>query len=128
MIGSLILLVIISCFHGKYVIWFVYTILQALGIANLAINMVKYKYGELKMKTTIEIPEKLFRQAKSRAALEGLSLREFFLRGLQLALQAQPEATSKRRANFPLVKTQLGAPHLTDEQVAEALNTDEDIL
>jgi hypothetical protein len=80
------------------------------------------------MKTTIEIPEKLFRQAKSRAALEGLSLRELFLRGLQLALQSPPEATGMRRVNFPLVKTRLGTPHLTDEQVAEALNTDEDLL
>ena len=79
------------------------------------------------MKTTIEIPEKLFRQAKSQAALEGLSLREFFLRGLQLALQTPPKTTGQRRANFPLVKTQLGAPRLTDEQVAEALDADEDI-
>ena len=79
------------------------------------------------MKTTIEIPEKLFRQAKSRAALEGLSLRELFLRGLQLALQSQPETTSKQRVDFPLVRTRLGAPHLTDQQVEEALNTDEDL-
>lgn len=80
------------------------------------------------MKTTIEIPEKLFRQAKARAALEGLSLREFFLRGLQMALQSQAKSISNQRANFPLVRTRLEAPHLTDEQVAEALNSAEDMI
>ena len=79
------------------------------------------------MKTTIEIPEKLFRQAKSRAALEGLSLREFFLRGLQLALKSQPETENSQRVSFPVVRTGKESPHLTDEQVAEALNTDEDL-
>ena len=79
------------------------------------------------MKTTIEIPEKLFRQAKSRAALEGLSLREFFLRGLQLALQSQPETANRKRASFPVVRAGKGSPRLTDEQVADALNTDEDL-
>lgn len=79
------------------------------------------------MKTTIEIPEKLFRQAKSRAAVEGLSLREFFLRGLQLALKSQPETVNRKRVSFPVVRTGKGSPHLTDEQVADALNTDEDL-
>ena len=54
------------------------------------------------MKTTIEIPEKLFRQAKSRAALEGLSLREFFLRGLRLALQSPSGSPNRTRTAFPL--------------------------
>jgi hypothetical protein len=79
------------------------------------------------MKTTIEIPEKLFRQAKARAAEEGLSLRDLFLRGLRLALQSQPLTASRPRVAFPLVQTSQDARHLTDEQVAAALNTDEDL-
>ena len=80
------------------------------------------------MKTTVEIPDKLFRQAKSRAALEGLSLREFFLRGLQLAIQSPTEQASRPQVSFPLVRTQQASARLTDEMVAEALNTDEDLI
>ena len=80
------------------------------------------------MKTTVEIPEKLFRQAKARAAMEGLPLREFFLRGLQMAIQSPASQASRQRAKFPLVSASQGAACLTDEQVAAALNTDEDLI
>ena len=78
------------------------------------------------MKTTIEIPETLFRQAKARAAIDGLSLRELFVRGLQLTLQTPPAAQTKHKANFPLIRASENAPRLTDEQVAAALNTEDD--
>ncbi len=42
------------------------------------------------MKTTVEIPDVLFREAKAYAARHGLALREVFGRGLQLALQEKP--------------------------------------
>jgi len=80
------------------------------------------------MKTTIEIPEKLFRQAKSRAAMEGLSLREFFLRGLQLALQTHPDQAARERVAFPILRADRGHPRLTDEQVSAVLNSDEDLV
>ncbi len=79
------------------------------------------------MKTTIEIPEKLFRKVKARAALEGISLREFVLRGLQLAIQNPSEQVIHRRVNFPLIPADQNQPRLTDEQVYEALNADEDL-
>ncbi len=79
------------------------------------------------MKTTIEIPEKIFRQAKSRAALEGISLKEFFLRGLQLAIQSRPgQQLSPNRITFPLVKTTQENPALTDDQVYAELDKDEE--
>jgi hypothetical protein len=80
------------------------------------------------MKTTIEIPEKLFREAKARAAMEGLSLREFFLRGLKLALQTDSAQTPRERVAFPIVRSKHGLARLTDEQVAAALNSDKDLL
>jgi hypothetical protein len=80
------------------------------------------------MKTTIEIPEPLFRKAKARAAMEGLSLREFFIRGLKLALQSPPQAQPKQRVQFPLIRADQDAPYLTDELVAAALDTDEDLI
>jgi hypothetical protein len=79
------------------------------------------------MKTTIEIPETLFRQAKARAAMDGLSLRDLFVRGLQLALQTPPAAQPKRKANFPFIRASENAPRLTNEQVTAVLNTEEDL-
>ncbi len=80
------------------------------------------------MKTTIEIPDPLFRQAKARAALEGISLRDLFLRGLQLSLQTPSAASARQRASFPLIRAAQPAPPLTDEQVYAALNSDEGLL
>jgi hypothetical protein len=82
---------------------------------------------ERKTKTTVEIPEKLFRRAKARAALEGISLREFVLRGLQLAIQSPSPQIPLKRVAFPLIRASQDSPHLTDEMVAEALDSDEDI-
>ena len=79
------------------------------------------------MKTTVEIPDPLFRQAKAKAAKDGLTLRDLFVRGLQLAVQTPAAPTTKRRAEFPLVHALKNAPPLTDEQVYAALNTDEGI-
>lgn len=80
------------------------------------------------MKTTIEIPEKLFRQAKMRAALEGVSLRELFLRGLQLALRSPSVDLNRPRTTFPLIRATQSQARLTDKQVAAAQDTDEDLL
>ncbi len=79
------------------------------------------------MKTTIEIPEPLFRQAKARAAMDGLTLRDLFVRGLQLAVQT-PSSTTKQRAAFPLIRAAKSAPPLTDEQIYTLLNTDEGLV
>ena len=42
------------------------------------------------MKTTIEIPDPLFRKAKSQAAERGQSLKEFVAEALQQKLAAKP--------------------------------------
>jgi len=80
------------------------------------------------MKTTVEIPEKLFRQAKSRAAMEGISLREFLLRGLRLALRSPSADLDRPRITFPLIRTSHPSSRLTDDQVTAAQDTDEDLI
>ena len=42
------------------------------------------------MKTTIEIPEALFRKAKSKAAERGQTLKDFLTEALQEKLEAKP--------------------------------------
>ncbi len=47
-----------------------------------------------KVKTTIDIPEPLYRQAKIRAVEQSTSLKEILLRGLQRELREQPGAAA----------------------------------
>ncbi|MCI0347963.1 MAG: hypothetical protein L0Z53_00930 [Acidobacteriales bacterium] len=54
------------------------------------------------MKTTLEIPEPLFKQVKARAALEGLKLKDVVASALNGYLK-RPKASSKKRCPFPLV-------------------------
>jgi hypothetical protein len=57
------------------------------------------------LKTTVEIPDDLFRQAKARAALEGVRLRDFVEHGLRLALVEPMAVAPHRRAAFPLIRS-----------------------
>ena len=75
------------------------------------------------MKTTVEIPDELFRQAKARAALEGIKLKDLMVRGLQLALET-PNTTGHRTV-FPIIKSNR-RDVLTVEQVQAALHGEED--
>ena len=72
------------------------------------------------MRTTIELPDELLTCAKSRAALEGISLKEFFVQAIQQKLE--PEKKKIRRA--PPEIGSVDAPRiglLTPEQVDEAM-------
>ncbi len=46
------------------------------------------------MKTTIEIPDRIFRKAKSKAAERGLTLKQFVTEALQEKLAAGPRGPS----------------------------------
>jgi len=71
------------------------------------------------MRTTIELPDELLTQAKSKAALAGVSLRQFFVEAIELKLTP---ASGKTRRTPPSV----GGPNaprlgvLTAEQLDEA--------
>jgi hypothetical protein len=59
------------------------------------------------MKTTVELPDPLYRQAKAEAALRGLKLKELVEEGLRLVLNA-PADTSRRPDLAGLMKHALG--------------------
>ncbi|MFN8491835.1 MAG: hypothetical protein U0350_29815 [Caldilineaceae bacterium] len=72
------------------------------------------------MKTTIEIPNELFRQAKAKAALAGIPLKDLVVYGLQLALEKPIGPIQCQRTTFPLIKAKDKSRLLTDEDVAAA--------
>lgn len=77
------------------------------------------------MKTTVEIPDDLFRQVKARAALEGVRLRDLVEHGIRLALAEPLDPAPGHRTAFPLIKSRESTP-LDAESVAAALAELED--
>ena len=72
------------------------------------------------MRTTVELPDELLRQAKRCAAAAGISLREFFVEAIELKLA--PPKPKVRRA--PPEIGSADAPRigvLTAEQIDEAM-------
>ena len=49
------------------------------------------------MRTTVDIPDPLYRALKKKAAHEGHSVKELVLRGVELELGSKPMARRKRR-------------------------------
>ncbi len=74
------------------------------------------------MRTTVELPDELLRQAKARAALQGRALKDLVAEGLRLVLQ-NPVARSpalSRRTEFPIIKPKDPARKLTQEMAGAA--------
>jgi hypothetical protein len=56
------------------------------------------------MRTTVDIPDPLYRQLKSRAAREGCSVRQPILRGIEGEMQAVGKCRRKR-ISLPLIRS-----------------------
>jgi len=75
------------------------------------------------MRTTVELPDELFRQAKASAALQGRAPEGFGGEGLKLVLQGTKTSASptpSRRTEFPIIKAKDPTRRLTPEMVASA--------
>ncbi len=75
------------------------------------------------MRTTVELPDELFRQAKASAALQGRALKDLVADGLRLLLQSarsSPSPAPPRRTQFPIIKSKNPDRRLTPELVAAA--------
>jgi hypothetical protein len=60
------------------------------------------------MRTTVDIPDELFRRAKSEAALRGRKLRDLVEEGLRLVLEKEPARRAKKK---PRAKPRPGSLH-----------------
>lgn len=71
------------------------------------------------MKTTLNLPEELYREVKVKAVREGVPVTELVVKGLQMLLSA--EAPARRRIEFPLIPAQVGVQPITTERVKAIL-------
>ena len=73
------------------------------------------------MRTTIDIPDALFRQTKSIAAARGLTLKQFIINAVEREVVTEPVPRKKKRSPFPLI-------HLKHIKVLDLSNFDFDDL
>lgn len=75
------------------------------------------------MRTTIDIPEPVYRQLKGRAAKEGTSTKELILRGVENILR-EPRRKSGRRVKLPIIRSKYpGTLKLDNATIDEILST-----
>jgi hypothetical protein len=70
------------------------------------------------MRTTVDLPDALFKRVKSEAALRGMRLREFIAQALEQSLAGHRDDLKSRKVRLPLIRS--GGGHsisLTREQV-----------
>lgn len=79
------------------------------------------------MKTTLEIPDDLFREAKAKAALEGRKLKDLVAEGLRLRIDQSPKAIGPR-AKFPLIKSRGKRRLVIPDDIASRLELAEDLV
>jgi len=74
------------------------------------------------MRTTVDIPDPVYRHLKSRAASEGRPAKELILRGVELILKRAPRK-SRRRVKLPLIRSkQPGTLELDNARIYEIIS------
>ncbi len=70
------------------------------------------------MRTTVDIPDPVYRKLKAKAAERGCTVKQLILRGVEMELGEG--GAKKGRVRLPLVRSNNpGSLHLTNEQVYE---------
>lgn len=74
------------------------------------------------MRTTVDIPDPVYRRLKSRAAREGSSAKELILRGVEHVLRGRPRK-SRRRVKLPIIRSkQPGTLELDNAKIFEIIS------
>lgn len=73
------------------------------------------------MRTTVDIPDPVYRKLKVYAATEGTTIREIILEGVQERLRSrEPKSTVEGRPRFPVIRSRNpGSLSLGEEGVYE---------
>jgi hypothetical protein len=60
------------------------------------------------MRTTIDMPDALFRKTKAVAALRGSSMKELIIQAVERELASTPSPAKRKRVKLPLVQSWSG--------------------
>jgi hypothetical protein len=72
------------------------------------------------MRTTVDIPDSIYRALKKKAAHEGRSVKELVLRGVELEMRASRQKQSRRKA--PMIDSdQPGSLELDNAKIYEII-------
>ncbi|MGH9739500.1 MAG: hypothetical protein ACRD4X_13090 [Candidatus Acidiferrales bacterium] len=74
------------------------------------------------MRTTVDIPDPVYRRLKVQAASEGCSVKELVLRGVKAELEGGHKVRKRKRIKLPLIESERpGWLKLTNRQINEIL-------
>ncbi len=66
------------------------------------------------MRTTVDLPDEVFRQAKAQAALQGMTFKDLIARfvrqGLRNGFQQEQKTERRRRSEPPIARAATGRP------------------
>lgn len=79
------------------------------------------------MRTTIDLPDSLFRRVKAAASMKGLTLKKFITRAIEREIETQKAAFERQKQiSFPLVPSRHpGSLQIDGNMVAEALEKED---
>lgn len=82
------------------------------------------------MRTTIDLPDELFRQAKAKAALDGLKLKDLLASYVEQGLRGMPSPAAPRRrerSELPVARAATGRPlpALSNAEIHRILDEEE---
>lgn len=82
------------------------------------------------MRTTIDLPDELLRQAKAKAALDGMKLKDLIARFVEQGLKGTPTLNTpvrRRRSELPVSRGTTGRriPSLSNREIQRILDEEE---
>ena len=73
------------------------------------------------MRTTVDLPDALFRRMKANAALQGMSLKQFITRAIEAEI-SKPGESKGYRVKLPLIRSKHpGTLDLTNAEIEDLL-------
>lgn len=91
--------------------------------SSRCINMYLCYYGS--MRTTIDIPDEMYRALKIQAAHEGVAVRQIVLRGIERELEPEVPRPRSQKFQIPVIRSSRpGTLNLTNEQIDDILASD----
>ena len=78
------------------------------------------------VRTTIDLPDAVFRKAKAVSSLQGTTLKEFITRAVEHELAGSAVRLESRRVEFPLVRSKRpGSVRVTPDRIAALLERED---